>query len=645
MKASEDSTLLHGTLAAPPRRGPPALVALIGLAVVAASVATFAARAATAPGAAARRGRGAARPGRRRRGAGRERDERLARARHRPAAARVGAQVPARAEHHGGHGREHDPRVRAAAAGAAQAGPRRRRVRRAGRLGLRHVQPDGERRGVDRLGLGAAHGGYLVDDARRRGRRRAPVRRDADDGPRGRPRRRRRRPLRQALALVARVLQRAQDARPAPRAARRQLRRRQRQRAGADVGLDDGRAAHARRLAHGPEQHGRVHEPRPAVRLGARLRAAPRAVPRPRQRRREDGGDDRPYNGSDDRIWRPDLSANEIYAVDAESGATVRQVGPFDWRTNDINHFQVLGDGTAIINGRVSGAFRKVELATGRTLWICGGHYGNFTIIDLNGTHWEPGWKSPHPKFLFDGQHNLEYFGNGEYLMFDNAYNEVNVSYIEASSRPMRLQLDEQNFVATITWAFETGVHSTVYGDADLLPTGHVLACYWPSQLSSTMENQFDARMVEVIPREAGAGRVRGRGRVGAARARPPLHRAAADGVLALAGLRADRVERLLRRALLPLADGALGHGPLRRRRRVVLGALPRRRQLDARGVEAARRRRVDRRRRHYDRSARAPRPTTHQTRRSRSSSSRSTRSRATSSNRARGGSSRSRRR
>ena len=206
------------------------------------------------------------------------------------------------------------------------------------------------------------------------------------------------------------------------------------------------------------------------------------------------------------RVWRPDATANSIYAVDSRTGEVIETVGPFDARrTNDINHFQVLDDGTAIVNGRVTGSFRKVELATGRTLWICGGHYGNFTIIDLNGTHWEPGWKSPHPKFLFDGQHNLEYFGNGEYLMFDNAYNEVNVSYIEASSRPMRLQLDEQNFVATITWAFETGVHSTVYGDADLLPTGHVLACYWPSQLSSTMENQFDARMVEVIPREAGA--------------------------------------------------------------------------------------------------------------------------------------------
>ena len=134
---------------------------------------------------------------------------------------------------------------------------------------------------------------------------------------------------------------------------------------------------------------------------------------------------------------------------------------------------------------------------------MCGGRYGNFTIVDLDGTVYEPGWKSAHPKFLFDGQHNLEYFGEGEYLMFNNAYNENNVSYIAPSSRPMRLQLDEDALVANITWAFETGVHSTVYGDADLLPTGHVLACYWPSQLSSTMQNQFDTRLVEARARVA----------------------------------------------------------------------------------------------------------------------------------------------
>ena len=210
-------------------------------------------------------------------------------------------------------------------------------------------------------------------------------------------------------------------------------------------------------------------------------------------------GDANGFNGTRDRIWRPSDSLNALYAVDAASGRTVRYM-TFDQRTFDMNHFQVLEGGVAIVNGRVTGSFRKIDLATGRTLWVCGGRYGNFTIIDLDGKAWEPGWKSPHPKFLFDGQHNLEYFGNGEYLMFDNAYNENNVSYIEASSRPMRLQLDEDALVANITWAFETGVHSTVYGDADLLPTGHVLACYWPQQLSATMRTQFDARVVEIVP-------------------------------------------------------------------------------------------------------------------------------------------------
>ena len=163
--------------------------------------------------------------------------------------------------------------------------------------------------------------------------------------------------------------------------------------------------------------------------------------------------------------------------------------------------------------------------------------------------------------------YSLEYFGHGEFYMFDNGYAVDEAKFVSPSSRPLRLQLDEESFVATITyvssprgcgffsprcggsmcsrrqrlvvhrsivatpprccppplprhslhrravvarrphvaattlrWAYETGVHSNIYGDADLLPTGHVLACYWPSQLSSTMQQQFDSRLVEVIP-------------------------------------------------------------------------------------------------------------------------------------------------
>ena len=61
-----------------------------------------------------------------------------------------------------------------------------------------------------------------------------------------------------------------------------------------------------------------------------------------------------------DRIWRPSDSLNALYAVDAESGATARYM-TFDMRTFDMNHFQVLEGGYAIINGRVTGSFRKVD--------------------------------------------------------------------------------------------------------------------------------------------------------------------------------------------------------------------------------------------------------------------------------------------
>ena len=218
----------------------------------------------------------------------------------------------------------------------------------------------------------------------------------------------------------------------------------------------------------------------------------------------------RPYLGDDDaiasggldaaetdaRVWRPDATTNSIYVVDARDGTVMKTVGPFDHaRTYDINHFQVLHDGTAIINGRVTGSFRKVDLATGRTLWTCGGVHGNFSVRDLSGKVWPAG-----EKFLWWGQHNLEYYGEGEFLMFDNGYNYGNNSFISATSRPLRLQLDETSMTATVSWAFETGVHSDVYGDADLLPTGHVVACYWPNKLSPAMKEQFDARVVEVVP-------------------------------------------------------------------------------------------------------------------------------------------------
>ena len=52
----------------------------------------------------------------------------------------------------------------------------------------------------------------------------------------------------------------------------------------------------------------------------------------------------------------------------------------------------------------------------------------------------------------------------------------------------------------------QTGIRSYIYGDADRLPTGHVLACYWPRELSINMPEQFDEKVVEIVPDYSGAG-------------------------------------------------------------------------------------------------------------------------------------------
>ena len=212
------------------------------------------------------------------------------------------------------------------------------------------------------------------------------------------------------------------------------------------------------------------------------------------------GGNDAATGGGTDRIWRPSDDWNTVYAYDVDSADVVRTIGPLNHKqTSDMNHFQILEGGVAIVNGRMTSSFRKVDLRTSKDLWVCGGDFNNFTLVDLDGTVYsvEEGRTGG---LLWSGQHNLEYFGDSEYYMFDNAFHLETNDFLHKSSRPLRVQLDETRMLANVTWAFETNVHSNIYGDADLLPTGNVLACYWPNQLNSAMREQFDARLVEVVP-------------------------------------------------------------------------------------------------------------------------------------------------
>jgi hypothetical protein len=63
------------------------------------------------------------------------------------------------------------------------------------------------------------------------------------------------------------------------------------------------------------------------------------------------------------------------------------------------------------------------------------------------------------------------------------------------------MDVDEDNFEATVTWEWQTGVHAQIFGDADPLPTGNVVGTFWPATVhttSSDIRESFEASAVEV---------------------------------------------------------------------------------------------------------------------------------------------------
>ena len=98
------------------------------------------------------------------------------------------------------------------------------------------------------------------------------------------------------------------------------------------------------------------------------------------------------------------------------------------------------------------------------------------------------------------GQHNVEYFGDHEYMMFDNAYDPSAGTFV-GDSRLLVVQVDEVAATATVVWEYKLGYNSSVYGDNDRLPTGNLLGSGWPGR--PTANTTFDAQIVEVV-RETG---------------------------------------------------------------------------------------------------------------------------------------------
>ena len=84
---------------------------------------------------------------------------------------------------------------------------------------------------------------------------------------------------------------------------------------------------------------------------------------------------------------------------------------------------------------------RQVNLSTGALAWQAGGAGGTLTLVDLDGATHAPGGEAS----LWHGQHNGEYFGAGEYYLFDNNYNVSSGAFArgDGSSRLLIVSVDE----------------------------------------------------------------------------------------------------------------------------------------------------------------------------------------------------------
>ena len=106
--------------------------------------------------------------------------------------------------------------------------------------------------------------------------------------------------------------------------------------------------------------------------------------------------------------------------------------------------------------------------------WIVGSANGTMKLVDFDGTVYEPGTAEYDTvyggsKALWSGQHNLEYFGEKEFMMFDNAFrctgadawNTDGAGFV-GDSRMLIVEVDEEENTATLVWEYKmvTRYHS-----------------------------------------------------------------------------------------------------------------------------------------------------------------------------------------
>ena len=113
-------------------------------------------------------------------------------------------------------------------------------------------------------------------------------------------------------------------------------------------------------------------------------------------------------------VWRPGPNGA---CCTTSTGRRARRLNEFSYDVlNDVNHFQVLHDPYAVANSRWTSSFSKLDLVNARSR----GRAAATAATSRSSTSTA---RPTRPAQNVFWAHNLEYFGEDEYMMFDNNLN------------------------------------------------------------------------------------------------------------------------------------------------------------------------------------------------------------------------------
>lgn len=159
-----------------------------------------------------------------------------------------------------------------------------------------------------------------------------------------------------------------------------------------------------------------------------------------------------------------------------------------------MNRVQQQSAHTVYASSRDLGGLLKIEKKENVLEWILGGPFGDFTMVDENGTEWPAGYE------LWNHQHNFEWIGENKFIMFDNGATDPEIGNFTHKSRFLMIEIDETKMQATVIWEWCTGGHTPIWGDADVLPNGNVIGPSWDEYVdpSANGTEKYQAHIWEV---------------------------------------------------------------------------------------------------------------------------------------------------